>query len=80
MTAVLGMIVFAGAFAAAGSVFAFTLVPAMPRIAALLRGETDPAMTGTPVPALSERPSRIRARPAPAAAIAVRPQVLRAAA
>lgn len=41
MIAVLDSMMFAAAFAASVSVFAFTLLPAAPRIAALLRGETD---------------------------------------
>ena len=39
MMAILGMLVFAAAFAASAAVFAFTLVPALPRIVALLSGE-----------------------------------------
>ncbi|MDB5704713.1 MAG: hypothetical protein JWN66_1829 [Sphingomonas bacterium] len=80
MMAVLGMLVFAGAFAAAGSVFAFTLVPALPRIAALLRGETDPGHVAMPMLVLSDRRLRARVRPVSATAIAARPQAFRAAA
>ena len=77
MMAVLGIVVFAGALAAAMSVFAFTLVPALPRIAALLRGEGDPAYAATPLLILSDRRPRARVRlKAPAA----RPQPFRAAA
>jgi hypothetical protein len=80
MMAVLGMMVFAGAFAAAGYVFAFTLAPALPRIAALLRGEADPAHVAMPVLILSDRRLRARVRPVSAAIIAARPQAYRAAA
>jgi hypothetical protein len=41
MVAVLDCMVFAAAFTAAIWVFAFTLVPALPRIGALLRGEVE---------------------------------------
>jgi hypothetical protein len=44
MVAVLDSMVFAAGFAVAAWVFAFTLVPALPRIAALLRGLPDPAL------------------------------------
>lgn len=78
MMAVLGIVVFAGAFTAAVSVFAFTLVPALPRIAALLRGEADPAYVEAPLLTLSDR--RPRARVRPATTPAARPQPFRAAA
>ena len=80
MMAVLGIVVFAGALAAAMSVFAFTLVPALPRIAALLRGEADPAYLAEPVLVLSDRRPRSRVRPVTATAPAARPQPFRAAA
>lgn len=80
MMAVLGILVFAAAFAAAASVFAFTLVPALPRIVALLRGETDPALVTAPMLILSDRRLRARLRPVSAMAIAARPQAFRAAA
>lgn len=80
MMAVLGMVVFAGAFAAATSVFAFTLVPALPRILALLRGEADPALVVAPMLILSDHRLRARVRPVPAAAIAARSRAFRAAA
>jgi hypothetical protein len=80
MMTVLGILVFAGAFAAAASVFAFTLVPALPRIAALLRGEADPAYVTAPMLILSDRRLRARVRPVSAMAIAARPQALRVAA
>jgi hypothetical protein len=80
MTTVLGILVFAGAFAATASVFAFTLVPALPRIIALLRGEADPAHVAAPMLILSDRRLRARIRPVPAAVIAVRRPVYRAAA
>ncbi len=41
MMAILGFLVFAGALAASLAVFAFTLLPALPRIAALLAGYDD---------------------------------------
>ena len=72
MAAVFGMLVFAGAFAATGYVFVFTLVPALPRIAALLRGEADPA------PARWVNQPRVRTRARPATTL--RPASLRAAA
>lgn len=80
MMTVLGILVFAGAFAAAASVFAFTLVPALPRIVALLRGEADPAYVTEPMLILSDRRLRARVRPVRATAVAARPQALRAAA
>ncbi len=55
--AVLGILVFAAAFAAAVAVFAFTLVPALPRIIALLSGEGDPGARSMPV----ARPRMLRA-------------------
>jgi len=78
MMTVLGILVFAGAFAAATSVFAFTLVPALPRIMALFRGEADPAHATAPMLILSDR--RLRARVRPVLAIAAQPQAHRAAA
>ena len=84
MMTVLGILVFAGALAAAISVFAFTLVPALPRIVALFRGEADPAHVAAPMLILSDRRLRARARPirtmAVAGAVAGRPQPFRAAA
>lgn len=76
MLAMFGSLIFAGAFAAVVGVFAFTLVPALPRIAALFRGQVDPAHVSQPALVLSDR--RIRARPmAPIGrgAIAVRSQL-----
>ena len=75
MLAVFGSLIFAGAFAAVVGVFAFTLIPALPRIAALFRGQRDPTHVPQPALVLSDR--RVRARPmAPLGrgAIAVRPQ------
>jgi hypothetical protein len=66
MMTILGFLVFAAAFAASASVFAFTLVPALPRIAALLRGENDPALFRQPALILSENRVRARIRSAPA--------------
>jgi hypothetical protein len=60
MMTVMGLLVFAAAFAASAWVFAFTLMPALPRIAALLRGETDPALVRQSALILSE--DRVRAR------------------
>lgn len=74
--AVLGMLVFAAAFAAAVAVFAFTLVPALPRIFALLSGEEDPALADRRVLILNDRRLRARARSIPVA----RPRMLRVAA
>ena len=76
MLAMFGSLIFAGAFAAVVGVFAFTLIPALPRIVALFRGQRDPAHVPQPALVLSDR--RIRVRPAMAqlgrGAIAVRPQ------
>jgi len=66
MMTVMGLLVFAAAFAASASVFAFTLVPALPRIAALLRGEGDPARFRQPALILSENRVRARIRSVPA--------------
>jgi hypothetical protein len=52
----------------------------LPRIAALLRGEADPAHVAMPVLILSDRRLRARVRPVSAAIIAARPQAYRAAA
>ena len=80
MLAVIGSMVFAGAFAAVVGVFAFTLIPALPRIAALLRGEADLAVYNQPMLILSDRRLRARVRPVAIRAIAARPQPLRVAA
>ena len=77
MLAVIGTMVFAGAFAAVVGVFAFTLAPALPRIAALLRGEADPVLYNRPMLILSDRRVRARVRPLAMNAIAARPQALR---
>lgn len=74
--AILGMLVFAAAFAAAAAVFAFTLVPALPRIVALLSGEGDPMLVDRPALILSDRRLRTRVRSVPLA----RPRMLREAA
>jgi hypothetical protein len=63
MMTIMGFLVFTAAFAASASVFAFTLVPALPRIAALLRGEPDPALIRRPALILSENRVRSRIRP-----------------
>jgi len=65
MLMVMGFLVFAAALAASIAVFAFTLVPALPRIAALLRGEADPALVRQPALVLSENRLRARIRSAP---------------
>jgi hypothetical protein len=77
MMTIIGFLVFAAAFAASASVFAFTLVPALPRIAALLRGEADPALVSQPALILSE--NRVRSRIRSVSALAAR-MPLRAAA
>ncbi|SDA36322.1 hypothetical protein SAMN03159340_03621 [Sphingomonas sp. NFR15] len=59
MVAILDCMVFAAAFTAAVWVFAFTLVPALPRIAALLRGEVE-MVSPEPFVVVSDR--RLRAR------------------
>ncbi len=66
MMTVMGFLVFAAAFAASASVLAFTLVPALPRIAALLRGQADPALVRQPALILSENRLRSRIRSTPA--------------
>ena len=66
MMTVMGFLVFAAAFAASAWVFAFTLVPALPRISALLRGEADPALVRQPALVLSENRLRSRIRSVPA--------------
>ena len=65
MMTVMGLLVFAAAFAASAWVFAFTLVPALPRIVALLRGEADPALFRQPALILSENRVRARIRATP---------------
>lgn len=84
MLAIFGSLVFAAAFAAVVGVFSFTLVPALPRIAALLRGEADPAHVIRPALILSDRQVRAQIRmglrPAVMRGAAARPQPFRAAA
>ena len=63
MMTVMGLLVFAAAFAASAWVFAFTLFPALPRIAALLRGEADPAPVREPALILTGNRARARIRP-----------------
>ena len=69
MMMVTGILVFASAFAASASVFWLTLVPALPRIVALLRDGVDPAVAGRSVLTVSEPRARARTRmlPTPAA-------------
>ena len=74
MLTVISNLVFAAAFAAVAGVFAFTLFPALPRIAALLRGEADPAHVTPPMLVLSERQIRARIRPVTMRPAAARPQ------
>ena len=76
MLAMLESLVFAAAFAAVVGVFAFTLVPALPRIAALLRGEADPAHIIRPALILSDRQIRAQVRPIAMRGVAPRPQPL----
>ena len=76
MLAMLESLVFAAAFAAVVGVFAFTLAPALPRIAALLRGEADPAHAIRPALILSDRQIRARVRPVAMRGVAPRPQPL----
>jgi hypothetical protein len=47
MMTIVALLVFAGAFAAAVAVFSYTLLPAMPRIAAILSGREDPVLSAT---------------------------------
>ncbi len=68
MLAMFGSLIFAGAFAAVVGVFAFTLVPALPRILALFRGQADPAHVTRPALVLSDRRIRARVPPMPVAA------------
>ena len=65
MMMVTGILVFASAFAASASVFWLTLVPALPRIVALLRDGVDPAVAARPVLTVSEPRARARARMLP---------------
>jgi hypothetical protein len=65
MMTVMGLLVFAAAFAASAWVFAFTLLPALPRIVALLRGESDPALFRQPALILNENRVRVRIRATP---------------
>ena len=62
MLMITGSLVFAMALAASLWVFAFTLVPAIPRIAALLAGEADSASAERPALVLREVRIRSRAR------------------
>jgi hypothetical protein len=65
MMMVTGILVFAGAFAASASVFWLTLVPALPRIVALLRDGVDPVIASRPVLTVSEPRIRVRVRMVP---------------
>lgn len=55
MMTIASLLVFAAALSASMMVFAFTLSPELPRIAAVLRGEEDPVVAGRPVLVLRER-------------------------
>ncbi|CAN5474449.1 hypothetical protein BH10PSE14_BH10PSE14_14110 [soil metagenome] len=66
MMMVMGFLVFAAAFAASAWVFAATLVPAMPRIIALLHNGTDLVPARQPALVLNENRVRSRLRSAPA--------------
>jgi hypothetical protein len=63
MMTIMGLLVFAAAFATSAWVFAFTLAPAMPRIVALLRYGADPAPIRQPALILTENRVRARVRP-----------------
>lgn len=63
MMTVLGLMIFAGGLGAVAAVFAFTLVPALPRIAALLRGEAPTILP--PRLVIRERHARPRLRMMP---------------
>ena len=69
--AFVGFLVFASALAASVAVFWLTLVPAMPRIVALLRDGADPVPFAVPVGFVSE--ARLRA-PTRKATLVPRPQ------
>ena len=71
MVAVLDSMVFAAGFALVAWVFAFTLVPALPRISALLRGLPDPAFADQPRLVITD--PRVRTRSRPATTTAARP-------
>ena len=64
--AVVGFLVFAIAFAASMVVFCGTLVPALPRILALLRDGDDPIVNGASFTTFSAPRVRARVRMAPA--------------
>ncbi|MGY4395875.1 hypothetical protein ACVWZA_001048 [Sphingomonas sp. UYAg733] len=70
MMTFVGLLVFAGAFAAALAVFAFTLMPAMPRIVAILSGREDPILASTH--RLTVRDRRLAARSRPVTPVAMR--------
>ncbi len=69
MMTITGFLIFAAGFGAAAWVLGATLLPALPRIIAILRGEDDPAITPQPVLVLSERRVRARVRAMPVRAI-----------
>lgn len=73
--AMVELLIFSGALAAVMAVFAFTLLPAMPRIVALLSGRTDPVLAGRRRLVLSDPRVRSRAR-----LVAMAPARVRAAA
>jgi hypothetical protein len=63
--AVVGFLVFASAFAASIAVFWFTLMPALPRIVAILRDGADPVVAPQMQAVIREPRLRARAMPAP---------------
>jgi hypothetical protein len=67
MMAMIQALVFAGALALIGIVLAGTVLPALPRMAKLLRGELDPAFAPSGGPALRPAAGRARRTAAPAA-------------
>ena len=66
MMAMVQILVFLGGLALAGYVFAATVVPALPRMAALLRGELDPAFAPRERLVLGPRRVSVRVVPVPA--------------
>ncbi len=62
MMTIVALLVFAGAFAAAAMVFAYTLLPALPRIGAILSGREDPVLSATHQLVVRDRRSSARSR------------------
>ena len=63
MMSIMQVFVFVGAFALVGYVFGATVVPALPRMAALLRGELDPVFAPEHRLVLTARSQVVNARP-----------------